>query len=64
MLALCSMLYPTNDAKNSAGLMGAGLMLTLELCHLKPKGFPEAHPEEAYVFIKNHAFYFDSILLE
>ena len=25
MLALCSMLYPTNYAKNYAGIMGAGL---------------------------------------
>ena len=29
MLALCSMLYPTNYAKNYAGIMGAGLLLTV-----------------------------------
>ena len=27
MLALCSMLYPTNYAKNYAGIMGAGLVI-------------------------------------
>ena len=27
MLVLCSMLHPTNYAKNYAGIMGAGLLL-------------------------------------
>jgi len=31
MLALCSMLYPTNYTKNYAGIMGAGLHITVKI---------------------------------
>jgi len=31
MLAICSMLHPTNYAKNYAGIMGAGLVPIINL---------------------------------